>query len=204
MTKKKRAFIKMPMFFDIPTKNLKYRDILTYITVKSFDNKYEDCYPSYETIEEYSGMCRDFVIKSIERLQKAGYISIFRRKGFQPSTTKSYPNHYYFNDDGYFYAIPYDIFKIDDLTSCEKAMLLLFRQFCISVDEISNSIEEMSDYLGLTEATIKKQFYSLVKKGYIDKSQIKRKRLKLTRINWDFREYLVKDEDESMPLLMVS
>jgi len=204
MTKKKRAFIIMPMFFDIPSKNLKYQDVLTYITIKSFDNKYQGCFPAYETIAERSGMCRDFVIKSINRLEKAGYISIYKRKGYQPNTKKSYPNHYQFLDDGYTYCIPYDVFKTNDLTSCEIAMLLLFRQFCVSVDEISNSINEISNYLGLTEATINKQFYSLVKKGYIDKSQIKRKRLKLTKINWDFTAYLNKDEEVDAPLLMVA
>lgn len=180
----------MPYFFNLPNENLLYLDILTYVTIKSFDNSNKDCFPSYETIAERSGLSRTFIIESISRLENSNYL-ITERRGYRTST-RCYPNQYKFTiEEDYFLMISYEIFKATDLTNNEKAMLLALRQFAITPYHLYGSLKEIAQDLNLPTTTINKQYYSLVKKGYLDKSELKQKITLLTnRIDWNFTAYL--------------
>ncbi|WP_215126779.1 helix-turn-helix domain-containing protein [Pedobacter sp. ISL-68] len=191
----------MPYFFNLTNSNLTYLDILTYVAIKSFDNSNNDCFPSYETIAERAGLGRTFISESIGRLETSNFIKIDRR-GYQ-KPNKCYPNRYSFTiDKDYFCQIPHEIFKTTDLTNCERAMLLALRQFAVTPYQLYGSLKEIAHDLHLPLTTINKQYYSLVKKGYLDKSSLKRKVTLLTsRIDWDYTAYLTFEKPAKLPEL---
>ncbi|RYF18684.1 MAG: hypothetical protein EOO42_15060 [Flavobacteriales bacterium] len=203
MSTKQRQFIKMPYFLDLTSRNLKYLDVLTYVAVKSFDNANNDCFPSYEAIAERSGLSRSFIIESINRLQASNYLSAYKRVGFR-APNKSFPNQYSFmiEKKEYYFKIPYEIFKLMDLTNYERAMLLLLRQFSVTLFELYGSINEFANWLGLTKQTIYKQYLSLVAKGYLDKARLKSKITKLLKIDWNHANQLVLDEQYDLNLMV--
>lgn len=180
----------MPYFFNLPNEKLLYLDILTYVTITSFDNSNKDCFPSYEAIAERSGLSRTFIIESISRLENSNYL-ISERRGYL-TPTRCYPNRYKFTiEEDYFFMIPYEIFQTKDLTNNEKAMLLALLQFAITPYHVYSSLKEIAQNLNLPTTTINKQYYSLVRKGYLDKSKLKDRITLLTnRIDWNFAEYL--------------
>ncbi|WP_448104607.1 helix-turn-helix domain-containing protein [Pedobacter panaciterrae] len=186
---KQRAFIKKPIFMNFQMNRLKYLDVLTFTAVKSFDNKEGRCFPSYETIAETSGMSRDFIIKSIKRLEQNGYLSIYKNEKFR-APNRSYPNEYSFPEVDNFNPVPYEIFKAGDLTKIEKSVLLLIRQFAVIANDIYGSIDDFSRQLGLSRRTIYKPYLSLVKKGYLDNSRLKSRLTRLLKIDWAFPDYL--------------
>lgn len=189
MSNEQRRFIIKPLFNNFNTTNLNYRDVLTFVTIKSFDNHQHECFPSQETIATLSGLSKSFIIESVERLEQNKALSIYR-SGRYTAQNRSEVNKYFFPHITVYNQIPYQIFEADDLKPCEKAMLLLLRQFQSCGNEIYGSINEYSDMLGLTYNAIYKQYKSLVSKGYLDNTLIKQKRTKLLKIDWSFPEYL--------------
>lgn len=186
--KTQRAFIKKPIFQNFSSNNLIYLDVLTFTAVKSFDNPNAQCFPSYESIAEKAGLSRSFVMDSIQRLDEAKYLSVYRSPKFR-APNKSYPNKYFFPEPKVYNPIPLEVFKAEDLTGYEKAMLLLLRQFAISPSNIDGSMDDFSSKLGLTKRTIYKQYLSLNKKGYLDKSRLKKNKItNLLKIDWSFQE----------------
>lgn len=186
MSNKRRAFVKKPSFKKLKTQNLKYLDVLIYVTIKSFDNPVKGCFPAFETIAKRSGLCRTFVNESIKRLEKAEYLSVYREKKLE-SKNKSYPNQYSFRDEDPFNPVPYDIFSANDLTSNEKSILLLLRQFSVTDFEIYGDVKHFSKELELSYQTVKKQYDSLIRKGYLnprDKCFIE-----MEKIDWSFPEH---------------
>jgi biotin operon repressor len=203
MSIKQRPFVMMPYFLDLTNQNLKYLDVLTYVAVKSFDNAKNNCFPSYEAIAERSGLSRSFIIESINRLQASKYLSVYKREGYR-APNKSFPNQYSFMIDAkdYYFMIPYEIFNLLDLTNYERAMLLLLRQFSVTLVELYGSINEFADCLGLTKQTIYKQYLSLVAKGYLDKVRLKSKITKLLKIDWNYANHLVLDKQYNLNLMI--
>lgn len=185
----RRAFIKKPVFQNFNTNNLKYLDVLTYVAIKSFDNPEQRCFPSYETIADKSGLSRTFTVESVDRLETSKYLSVYREKKFK-APNRSYPNRYSFPDYEEFNQVPLELLSSSDLTSNEKAMLLLLKQFSNSPKDIIGSITTFADDLGLSYQTIRKQYNSLVNKGYLDDSRLKSKLTKLLKIDWSFPDYL--------------
>lgn len=183
----------MPYFLKLNEQKLKYLDLLTYVAIKSFDNPEAECFPSYETIAERAGLSRDFIIRSINRLKEAKYIRIWRKAGFQ-SPNKSYPNHYYFTKiakSDYFFMIPYEVLNQPRLTAHEKAMLICLYQFGITPYELHGSINTFAKHLGLTYKAVHNQYKSLVSKGYLDDSKLKKNRTtQLKLIDLNFTQYL--------------
>ena len=186
MSNKTRAFIIKPLFTNFNLTTLQYEDVLTYVSVRSFDNKDDGCFPAYETIAGKAGLGRTFTSQSIERLRKNGYIDILKR-GYR-SRTRNHPNLYSFDNYENFDCIPYEFFEIDDLSPNEKAMLLLLRQFYFSTCEIYGSIKEFASNLGLTYNVVSKQHKGLLKKGYLEKTRYKSV-TKLARIDWFYPEH---------------
>lgn len=170
---------------------IKYLDILTYVTLRSFNNSDNDeCFPSYQALASKSGMCRTFITESIKRLQKIGVIDILEPDSNHPS------NRYFFEKFKHFERIPYEIFAAEDLSSNEKAMLLCIRLFSDGINIYKPA--GLKDILGLTYNTVHPLFKSLKEKGYIGerKKKIKKKTYKswffTDKINWLYRY----DEDE--------
>nr|WP_294898586.1 helix-turn-helix domain-containing protein [uncultured Pedobacter sp.] len=188
MHNKPRAFVKKPIFLKLKTNKLNYLDILTYTAIKSFDNPKGGCFPSNEKIASRSGLSRTFVIESIKRLEKSNYLKIYKNGNFK-SPNRSFPNQYSFKPVHLFNPVPYNIFEVTDLTVYQKAMLLLLRQFAVTDFEIDGTINKFADRLELTYNTIKKQFDSLILKGYL--KPIDKRLTELKIIDWSYPEHRI-------------
>lgn len=191
-----RRFVAMPDFLNLKQQNIKYLDALTYATIRSFHNSTTGlCYPAYETIADKAGMSRSFIINSVKRLEKAGFLNITHSK------KKHICNQYHFGELPRFERIPYELFDAD-LSANQKAMLLCLRQFFNEGKLTSTyTIAGFAKLLGVSYKTVYSQFISLVDKGYIDEKHIifkgktkNKNRLKLTeKIDWHY------DYSASMP-----
>ncbi|RVU01277.1 hypothetical protein EOD41_04735 [Mucilaginibacter limnophilus] len=180
-------FVAMPLFLNLKDRKLSYKDVLTYVAIRSFycdDEPY--CWPSYDKIMERSGLKRSFLSKSIVRLEKAGVLSV------EHSNRKGSCNRYHFDRLTYYHRIPYEIFQASDLSCVEKAMLLCLRQFFMNVIFIwTGNVNEAATHLGLTYDTIYPILKNLKEKGYIE-SAITRNRphtkwLRLSdKIDWTY------------------
>ncbi|MBB2151710.1 helix-turn-helix domain-containing protein [Pedobacter gandavensis] len=190
MSNKPRAFIVKPLFTNFHNTKLKYLDVLTFVAIRSFNNKSNnDCYPSQQTIASLSGLSERFVTKSIARLEEEKHLYVYR-SGRYTAPNKSESNRYTFPHCDQFDQVPYELFKTKDLTVYERAMLLLIKQFNVSPVDVYGTINDFSDILGLTYSTISTQYKSLCLKGYLDGSRLKKKRTQLLKIDWAFPEYL--------------
>lgn len=201
MTNANVRFIAIPIsdFFTTKglTKHIEYKDLLTYATLRSYHNtKANRCYPSYETLAEKSGMCRDYIIQSVARLELYGIIKIKRSK------KKDLSNQYYFAEFEHFERIPFELLDAE-ISSTNKAVLLLLRFVFGSFLMTSRSITSISKELGMTYDTLYPRIKALVKLGYLEiryhKGDTKKKQLFLTdKINWkyDFRSKKAKVKEK--------
>lgn len=153
---------------------LKYVDLLTYVAVKSFRNHQDNsCYPAYETIGQRMGASRSFVISSVDRLIKSGFM--FKDKRYNNS------NKYHFVGNDLSTKVPPQILQLD-LSIYEKAMLLVMRQFASGTPTtIMHDITWISNKLGVTYKTVYTQIQGLIAKGYlVEKIHYKATRYELT------------------------
>lgn len=146
---------------NLVTMGLECKDILTYITIRSFINgKTKECYPSIRSIAAKGELDAVFISKSLIRLVKAGLITI--AKG---DYNKS--NRYYFEDVKLFKSIPTDILEVKGLSPSEKALMICIRQFF--KDERLTSIylqPEMAERLGMNFHTFLNKYTVIKKKGF--------------------------------------
>ncbi|NEU09801.1 helix-turn-helix domain-containing protein [Flavihumibacter sp. R14] len=190
-----KRFILKPTFNNLTEQGLNYKDILTYVAIRSYYNTRDKyCYPSYKTLEKRTGLSSKFISQSIMRLDKAGYLHVWK-------LGKGRVQHCYkFPDNGTYHKIPYDLLEDKSLNPHEKSMLLLLREYC-SDDLVSdNSIREIASLSGLTYRTIHKQFQALTLKGFIRYEEIENTESKTIskvfgftdKINWQFNDGSIK------------
>lgn len=157
-----------PKFFLQPNKSallqsgLQYRDVLTYGTLLSFCNKDLECYPSLRMLGERSKLSIGFLSKSVERLNSANWIDIYKR-----NNGKRIYNYYKCKPFDDFKMVPIEIFE-SDLQAEDLAILLCIRQFYYDETLVTDiNIIEMSDILGISYPTFYRRYDILKKKGYI-------------------------------------
>lgn len=182
-------FVLLPSYNNFSKIGLHYKDLLTYISIRSFNNGQIDlCIPSLDTISKRSGMNKRTTMQSIIRLQRSGFLKV------KKSNKKKVSNEYEFIKCNVFCQIPYTIFDAEDLSYSQKAMLIALRQLFDSVNLKSyNNLSDMAFMLGLTYKTVYTQYKSLVKNGYIEEETItkvsgqKKKIITLSsKINWKY------------------
>jgi DNA-binding MarR family transcriptional regulator len=183
-------FVLLPLTNQLSKDGLHYKDLLTYITIRSFNNADIDyCIPSLNTISDRSGMNKKTIMQSINRLEKSGMLKVTK------SDKKRVSNVYKFPICKVFYQIPYEVFNADDLTYSQKAMLVFMRQCfdSINLEAMSTNIRTWVFILGVSYKTLYTQFVQLVAKGYIEKytktsrSGYKRLIVRLTdKLNWKY------------------
>lgn len=183
------GWVPLPKFTDLNKKGLKYQDALTYIAIRSFLNtESRECFPAYETIGKLTGMSRNAIRSSIQRLKNGG---IMDYKVSKSSTTKNNSNRYSFKVFTKFDQVPMAIFEASDLTYHEKGMLICLRQFFPNKFSLENTnSKELSLKLGITEQTLNPKIKSLIDKGYVLKTKSRSKKHKFiyfqlsTKIRW--------------------
>ena len=179
------GWIAVPQLMKLPALRLKYLDILTYTTIRSYMNSEDGtAFPSYETVAKVSGLGRTFVIQSVKRLKKAGLITVTTKK---QATDMNFPNVYTFRVHGRYERIPTSFFKAEELDPTEKAMLLCLRQFFIHGGLTTiYSINRMSEMLGLTYSKVYAQIKRLITKGYMSSETKKSKYSKWSKKCYQF------------------
>lgn len=194
-------FIMKPKFNNLSENGLIYKDILTYVAIRSYYNsKVKYCYPSYKTLAKRSGLGSKFLSQSIKRLEKAGYLEVWRMG-------KTRVSHCYkFKENGVFQKIPYAVLDCVGLTTHEKSMLLLLREYFNDSLECSLSISEIASSSGLSYRTLHNQLEALILKGYILQeivesleSQTVSKGFRLSnKIAWKFKENSIRVSHETV------
>jgi biotin operon repressor len=180
----------MPKFDSV----LKYTDTLIYVTIRSFNNEVDGCFPAYETIAARAGCCRLFVISAIKRLELTGLITVERSKKMKEV------NRYTFTKEYRFEQIPYDLFDAE-LTLNEKSMLLCLRPlFTCGMLTSIYSIRKLAELLGLTYKVVHKNIYSLIKKGYMIQGKGNRKDVRRFTDKIDWPSCYEKQSDQSNAL----
>lgn len=198
-------YVSIPYLLDLPKQSLQYKDILTYVALRSFDNDKNECFPRHDTIALRAGMSRKYIIQSITRLELSNLITVKRSKKQRES------NYYFFNEIVAPTKLPVGFFSITDLTCTEKGILLCIRQFFNTGDfKCSYDLDQMAKLLGLTYQQVYKPFKSLISKGYIiEKSTVSknadkcvlRRYLNTKLIDWSFGgEPLIPEIREKMVL----
>ena len=78
-------FITLPHSFILDSKGLSFHARWLFVILRYFTNrKYGYAFPSYDAIQEITGMRREMIAKSINELIRAGWL--LRRKRFNNST----------------------------------------------------------------------------------------------------------------------
>ncbi len=164
----------LPRLTNLKKLKIKYTDILTYVSLRSFDGD-EGCFPSYESIASRAGCSRDFVIKSLKRLEKGGVVAI-KRPRKRVVRNRLPVNRYEFTRSFNFDPIPYSFFE-NELSLNDKSMLLILRQFFYNLNmRLGYQITRISSELGVSYKVIHQRIESLVKLGYIKKLKVDRRR----------------------------
>lgn len=138
------------------------KDLVIYLAIRRFLNgKTGECYPSLATISKKAGAAINTVRKSIDTLEKTGYLII----------TKRGRQHYYsFPKDKTFEPFSFDFLDKEDLTFSEKAYLIASQQFMFKEKgegKITYSNKELAKKINMSEKTISRINQSLVKKDYL-------------------------------------
>lgn len=190
-------FICLPRVFDLKSP-LKYTDLIVYIAIRSFNNKDNNCFPSYETIAEKAGCGRSYTIQAIKRLESSGLIEVIR------SAKIKVVNRYKFVKCYDFERIPYQIFE-EDLTLNEKSMLLWLRQWVRMPNLIiPYKIKKLSKLLKISYKIVHQQVSALIKKGYIKKYYHEQKQFGICltdKISWT-SDYVVKPRTEPVKIML--
>ncbi len=184
-------FVLLPAINQLSQDGLHYKDLLTYVAIRSFNNnETDDCLPGLDTISRRSGMNKKTTMESIKRLELSGLLKVTK------STKKHVSNRYQFKKCSSFLQIPYSVFKTDDLTFNQRAMLVFIRQCfdSVNLECLCRSIKAISEFLGVTYKVLHCQFNVLIAKGYIEKSTKlydcgdSRVIIKLTdKLNWKYQ-----------------
>lgn len=138
------------------------KDLVIYLAIRRFLNgKTGECYPSLATISKKAGAAINTVRKSIDTLEKTGYLIIIKH-GRQ---------HFYkFPKDKTFEPFSFDFLDKEDLTFSEKAYLIASQQFMFKENgegKITYSNKELANKINMSEKTISRINQSLVKKEYL-------------------------------------
>lgn len=184
-------FILKPDFYNLGELGLDYKDLLTYITIRSFYNsKSKYCYPSYRAISNLSGLSVNFISKSIRRLKNAGLINVWA------VGKRRFAYWYSFAETLAVSKVPYTLFKEECLSSCEKAMLILLSEYCKS-GWCANTLDEIAHKSGLTHKVIHSHYTDLKLKGFITETlfenvldgTLSQEFTFSEKLGWDFNQY---------------
>lgn len=193
-------FILKPDFYNLGELGLDYKDLLTYITIRSFYNsKSKYCYPSFRAISKLSGLSTYFVGKSMKRLRDAGILDVWAVGGRRK---KAY--WYMFENISGLNKVPYELLLDYDLTTNEKSILILLSEYC-KQGFCSDSTAEIADKSGVSHRVIETWYQTLLLKGYIVESIYEdplnntlTKHFALTNmLLWNLRPYDIPEDDIS-------
>lgn len=150
---------------DLKKEGLLHNDPYVYACIKRYmNNESKIAFPSLSTLVNNSGLHKTTIISSIERLEKAGYLSIIKEFGKA--------NKYQFNDYKKFEIFSYDFLDNVKLTAKQKAYIVATQQYMFKDPESSTGIikfdsERMAEAIGLSLPTLRKREKELQAAGIL-------------------------------------
>ena len=154
-------YIYKPDFGNLADKGLQYKDVITYVGIRSFYNEKDKfCFPSYRTIVKRVGCSIKFLRQSIERLKDAGLMQVYQ------VGRKRVKHFYKFNSNLSLFKIPAEILTSQDLSISEKASLVILKEYSAGIT-CYVSLEEISLKSGIIERTLQTNYQALLLKGYL-------------------------------------
>jgi Mn-dependent DtxR family transcriptional regulator len=143
--------------------NLSPKDLLVYVTIKSFMNKdTQECFPSLDTIVKKCGVSKPTVRKSILLLKQEGYLKV-RVDGKR--------HIYSFNSYKTFEPFSYEFLDNPDLDANTKAYIIVTQQLMFKdikgFGKLTYTDSELSELINLDKRTIAKYDKTLQEKGYL-------------------------------------
>lgn len=149
----------------LDSKELTTKDLLIYVTIKRhINNKTKEAFPSLDTICKESGVSKPTVIKCIESLKAANYISV-RKEGRK--------NVYKFNPYVKFEPFSEEFLDSKEIDPNTKAYIIgiqehLFKDL-VGEGKTTYSDKEIADKLNLDSRTVVKYNNILQEKGFLTK-----------------------------------
>lgn len=154
----------------VPKMNLKeeglnFIDPYVYACIKRYmNNSTKISFPSLVTLVQDSKVTKPTILKSIKRLEQAGYIKTEKKKGLS--------THYHFNDYKKFEIFSFEFLDNDNLTPKEKAYLItmqnkMYKDNTLEIGKVTLSNTEISDSLNIDYRSIKKYEQSLQDKDIL-------------------------------------
>lgn len=135
-------------------RGIEFIDPYVYACIKRHVNKdTKHCFPGIRCLIEESGLSRETIMQSIERLETAGYLQTVRSFG---KSTK-----YIFSEYKQFEIFSYEFLDKQDLSPREKAYLIATQQFMFKHPEtgegtMTYSNNELADLIGISYHTLLK------------------------------------------------
>ena len=115
----KGQFVTVPNI-DLQKLGLEMTDVLIYAYLKKhYNNITKDSFPSFQCLADESGISKPTVMKCVDRLQQAGYVTITRIRKV---------NHYTFSDINKFEIYSFDFLDDKTISSKEKAYMICMQQ----------------------------------------------------------------------------
>lgn len=139
------------------------KDQFIYVTIKRFENKDHEAFPSVATISKLTGASAPTIRKCIKNLEQAGYIEIERGDNFNKYIFKKYDN---------FEQFSFEFLDKSDLSFTEKAYLLASQRYMLKNKSngtgcISMTNRELAENINLSESSISRCNKSLEKMNYM-------------------------------------
>lgn len=155
----------------VEEKEISPKSLVIYCAIKRFMNKDTlSCYPSLSTIAEKSGCSIPTVKNAIKELVKFGYITVTLRDGQS--------NLYTFSKHKNFEPFSYDFLDDKNIRLREKAYLIAQQKNMFIKDESgigisSYPLKTISEKTHMSESTVLRCEDTLIKAGYLEKTQSK-------------------------------
>lgn len=147
-----KQFVKVPNI-DLKSKGLEMKDLVIYAYLKKHYNHItKESFPSFQLLADESGISKPTVIKCVERLEAAGYISISKVKKV---------NHYTFSEVNKFEIYSFDFLEDPTLTTSDKAYIIcmqphMFKDSNLGIGKVTYSELDIADKLGIDLRTLRK------------------------------------------------
>jgi len=149
----KPHFVAVPFFDDLAAQDLKYVDILTYLTIRSFNDIFNNSNPSVEEITLKMDASQKSTQKSINRLLKAKRVIL--------------DNEYQFPNCHSYLMMPVELIGLN-LSKHEKAILMLLNQHCLtSHHDLDPSPRVVCEGSGISPVEFFTHVFKLMDKKYV-------------------------------------
>lgn len=147
-----KQFVKVPNI-DLKAQGLEMKDLVVYAYLKKHYNYItKEAFPSFATIASESGISKPTVMKCVDRLEAAGYISITKQKKV---------NHYTFSEINKFEIYSFDFLDDPTLNTNDKAYIIcmqphMFKNSDLGIGKVTFTDQEVADRLGIDYRTLRK------------------------------------------------